>query len=167
MHSKWWRVAAMLVAGLAASATAWCVEPGQPAPQFELAGPNGPVSLSKLKGQLVYVDFWASWCGPCKQSFPWMNEMQAKYGPRGLRIVAIDLDANKADGEKFLAQVPANFTVAFDPKGDSAKRFEIKGMPSSMLVGPDGKVIKVHAGFREDERQALEAAIVAALPSQR
>jgi len=148
------------------SAAAWSVEPGQAAPQFELAGPNGPVALSKFKGQLVYVDFWASWCGPCKQSFPWMNEMQAKYGSRGLRIVAVNLDAKTPDGEKFLAQVPASFTVAFDPKGDSAKRYEIKGMPSSVLVGPDGRVIKTHAGFREDERQALEAAIVAALPPQ-
>lgn len=163
MHSKWCRAAAVVVAGLAFGAAAWCVEPGQPAPLFELAGPKGPVSLHKLKGKVVYLDFWASWCGPCRQSFPWMNEMQAKYGPRGLQIVGVNLDATTGDAEKFLAQVPAAFPVGYDAKGDSARRYEIKGMPSSVLVGADGKVIKVHAGFRAEERKALEDAIVAAL----
>lgn len=163
MYSKWYRAAVMLAASLVVSAAAWAVEPGQPAPLFELAGTKGTVALQKLKGKVVYVDFWASWCGPCKQSFPWMNEMQAKYGPRGLQIVGVNLDVKTADAEKFLSEVPAQFTVAYDPKGDTAKRYAIKGMPSSVLVSADGKVIKVHAGFREDERKALEDAIVAAL----
>jgi hypothetical protein len=92
-----------------------------------------------------------------------MNEMQAKYGARGLQIVGVNLDAQTGDAEKFLAQVPAAFAVAYDAKGDSARRYELKGMPSSVLVGPDGKVIKVHAGFRQEDRKALEDAIVAAL----
>jgi thiol-disulfide isomerase/thioredoxin len=163
MHSKWRRAAAVVMAGMAVGAAAWSVEPGQPAPLFELAGPKGTVSLQKLKGRVVYVDFWASWCGPCRQSFPWMNEMQAKYGARGLQIVGVNLDAQTGDAEKFLAQVPAAFAVAYDAKGDSARRYELKGMPSSVLVGPDGKVIKVHAGFRQEDRKALEDAIVAAL----
>ena len=157
------RAAVLAAAGLASCASAWSLEAGQPAPAFELAGPKAPVSLVQLKGKLVYVDFWASWCGPCKQSFPWMNDMQAKYGPRGLQIVGINVDAKTQDAEKFLAQVPASFAVAYDAKGDTPRRYEIKGMPSSVLVGPDGKVIKVHAGFRDDERKALEDAIVAAL----
>jgi cytochrome c biogenesis protein CcmG/thiol:disulfide interchange protein DsbE len=163
MHRKWYRAAVMLAAGLACGAAAWAVEPGQPAPAFELPGTKGPLVLQKLKGKVVYLDFWASWCGPCRQSFPWMNEMQAKYGPRGLQIVGVNLDAKATDAEKFLADVPAQFTVAYDPKGDTARRYAIKGMPSSVLIGADGKVIKVHAGFREDERRALEDAIVAAL----
>lgn len=165
MHDKWYRVA-VLAAGLMAGLAASAAEPGQPAPAFELPGSKGTVSLQTLKGRVVYVDFWASWCGPCKQSFPWMNEMQAKYGPRGLQVVGVNLDARTADAEKFLAEVPAHFAVAYDPKGDSARRYQIKGMPSSVLVGADGKVIKLHAGFREDERKALEDAIVAALAAQ-
>jgi thiol-disulfide isomerase/thioredoxin len=163
MYSKSYRAAVMLAASLVAGAAAWAVEPGQPAPQFELAGNKGSVALQQLKGKVVYLDFWASWCGPCKQSFPWMNEMQAKYGARGLHVVGVNLDAKTADAEKFLAEVPARFTVAYDPKGDTARRYAIKGMPSSVLVSADGKVIKVHAGFREDERRVLEEAIVAAL----
>ncbi len=150
-------------AALLGAAPAWSLEPGQVAPAIELAGTKGAVSLAKLQGKLVYVDFWASWCGPCKQSFPWMNEMQAKYGAKGLQVLAINVDAKREDADKFLAEVPANFLVAFDSKGDSPKQYQIKGMPSSVLVGPDGKVIQVHSGFRADERKALEDAIVASL----
>jgi peroxiredoxin len=92
-----------------------------------------------------------------------MNEMQAKYGAKGLQIVGINLDSKRADADKFLAEVPASFVVAFDAQGDTPKRYGVKGMPTSVLIGADGKVIQMHAGFREDERKALEDAIVAAL----
>lgn len=160
-----WRPACLALAGLWLAASAHALEPGQPAPALELPGLSAPVGLSKLKGKLVYVDFWVSWCGPCKQSFPWMNEMQAKYGPRGLQILAVNVDAKRSDADQFLTGTPANFLVAFDPAGDSPRRYEVKGMPSSVLVGPDGKVLHVHHGFRADERKALEDAIVAALAS--
>jgi cytochrome c biogenesis protein CcmG, thiol:disulfide interchange protein DsbE len=143
--------------------SAWALEPGQAAPSLELSGAGAPVNLAQLRGKVVFVDFWASWCGPCKQSFPWMNEMQAKYGAKGLQIVGVNLDAKRADADKFLAEVPANFRVAFDAQGDTPKRYQIKGMPSSVLVGPDGRVIQVHTGFRTEERKQLEDAIVAAL----
>jgi cytochrome c biogenesis protein CcmG/thiol:disulfide interchange protein DsbE len=153
--------AAALSAALVSSA--WALEPGQAAPALELPGSAAPVSLAQLRGKVVFVDFWASWCGPCKQSFPWMNEMQAKYGAKGLQIVGVNVDTKRADADKFLAEVPANFRVAFDAQGDTPKRYQIKGMPSSVLVGPDGNVIQVHTGFRADERKQLEDAIVAAL----
>lgn len=143
--------------------SAWALEPGQTAPTLDLPGSTAPVSLTQLRGKVVFVDFWASWCGPCKQSFPWMNEMQAKYGAKGLQIVGVNLDTKRADADKFLAEVPANFRVAFDAQGDTPKRYQIKGMPSSVLVGPDGRVIQVHTGFRAEERKQLEDAIVAAL----
>lgn len=123
-----------------------------------------PVDLANFKGKLTYVDFWASWCGPCRQSFPWMNEMQAKYGARGLQVVGINLDRKRDDAERFLAELPATFTIAFDAAGDSAKRFGVKGMPTSVLIGPDGKVLYMHTGFRNEERAQLEGRIAAALP---
>jgi cytochrome c biogenesis protein CcmG/thiol:disulfide interchange protein DsbE len=155
------------LAGMATAFRAHAVEAGQAAPAVELPGSKGPVSLAQWQGKLVYLDFWASWCGPCRQSFPWMNDMQARYGERGLQVVAVNLDARRGDGEKFLAQVPASFPVAFDPNGETARRYAIKGMPSSVLIGPDGRVVRVHEGFRPEQRQALEAAIVAALPAAR
>jgi len=160
------RVAAItlaLSACLLAALPAAAVDAGAPAPEFNLPGSRGAVSLAALKGKLVYLDFWASWCGPCRQSFPWMNEMQAKYGPKGLQIVGVNLDAKRADADKFLAEVPASFVLAFDAQGDTPRRYAVKGMPTSMLIGPDGKVLLVHTGFREEERKQLEEAITAAL----
>jgi cytochrome c biogenesis protein CcmG, thiol:disulfide interchange protein DsbE len=147
-------------------AGAHATDVGQAAPELELQGAAGAQKLSDLKGKVVYVDFWASWCGPCRQSFPWMNEMQAKYGPRGLQVVAVNLDAKRSDADQFLAQLPAQFALAFDSKGESARRFGVKGMPTSVLIGADGKVTAVHQGFREDERQVLEQRLVAALASR-
>jgi cytochrome c biogenesis protein CcmG/thiol:disulfide interchange protein DsbE len=157
-----WRAVAAAV-GVLVGANAWALEPGQPAPALELSGLSSQVSLSKLKGKVVYVDFWASWCGPCKQSFPWLNEMQAKYGAKGFQVIGVNVDAKRGDAETFLASTPAAFQIAFDPQGITPKSYQIKGMPSSVLVGPDGKVLFVHSGFRADERKELESAIVAAL----
>ncbi|MFL6664296.1 MAG: TlpA family protein disulfide reductase [Rhizobacter sp.] len=141
------------------------LDAGEPAPAVKLPGLRGtPVDLADFKGKLTYVDFWASWCGPCRQSFPWMNEMQAKYAARGLQVVGINLDRKRDDAERFLAELPATFTIAFDAAGDSAKRFGVKGMPTSVLVGPDGKVLYMHTGFRNEERAQLEGRIAAALP---
>ncbi|KNZ33863.1 MAG: thiol:disulfide interchange protein DsbE [Methylibium sp. NZG] len=143
------------------SVPASALTPGQTVPDIELG--TGAERLSKLKGKVVYVDFWASWCGPCRQSFPWMNEMQAKYGAKGLQIVGVNLDAKRADADQFLAQVPAKFSVGFDAKGESAKLFGVKGMPTSVLIGPDGKVLAVHQGFKDEDRKELEAKFVSAL----
>jgi cytochrome c biogenesis protein CcmG/thiol:disulfide interchange protein DsbE len=159
-----------LIQGLSLGLAALCGAPpaqaataGQPAPPLALAGTSGMVDLAAYKGRVVYLDFWASWCGPCKLSFPWLNEMQARHGARGLQVVAVNLDRQRALADAFLAQVPARFVLAFDPAGDSARRYAVQGMPSSVLIGTDGLVLQQHAGFRDEDRAGREAAIVAAL----
>jgi peroxiredoxin len=87
--------------------------------------------------------------------------MQAKFGPQGLRIVAINLDARRPDAQAFLAQVPANFELGFDAGGAAARQFGVKTMPSSVLVGADGKVVAVHQGFRKEDEAELERRIAA------
>ncbi len=154
-------VATLLFACL--TAPAWATNPGEPAPEIDLPGASIAAKLSELKGKVVYVDFWASWCGPCKQSFPWMNEMQKKYGPQGLQIVGLNVDAKREDADTFLKEFPAQFEVAFDSKGESAKKFKIKGMPTAFLVGKDGLVLNVHQGFRDKDRADLEAKFIEAL----
>jgi len=136
----------------------------EPAPAFTLPGTAGEVSLAALRGQLVYVDFWASWCVPCRRSFPWMNELHARYAERGLHIVAINLDQDREAAAAFLAATEPRFTIAWDPAGDSAERFGVIGMPSSWLIDADGRIVDNHVGFRARDREALEARIVAALP---
>lgn len=153
---------------LAAAAAGWPalvfgVEVGQPAPAFELPAPVGTVSLEALRGKVVLLDFWASWCVPCRHSFPWMNEMQSRHGGAGLHIVAVNVDRQRTEAEAFLRQLPARFAVAFDERGEVPRRYAIKGMPTSVLIGADGRVLGRHVGFREDDKPVLEAAIVDAL----
>jgi len=104
-------------------------------------------ALTKHKGEVIYLDFWASWCGPCRKSFPWMNDIEAEYKQQGFSVISINLDANKALATKFLNEMPASFTVIYDPKGKIAKHFKIQGMPSSLLIGRDGKIKSRHTGF--------------------
>lgn len=171
------RLSAMVVNGLAPllAVTAACVlalvpptahaaEVGQALPVASVPSAEGSaVPLHDGKARLTYVDFWASWCGPCRQSFPWMNRMQAKYGPQGLRIVAVNLDTSRADAQAFLKEVPATVTLGFDPKGEAARRVGVRAMPSSVLLGPDGKVLMQHSGFRAEDEAELESRIAAAL----
>ncbi len=133
------------------------------APEFALPGADGAVNLDQYRGKLVYLDFWASWCGPCKQSFPWMNEMQAKYGKQGLQVIGINLDMKSEDGRRFLSTTPASFIVAFDPNGDTPRKYQVKGMPTSVLIGRDGKIISEHMGFNNKDRGDLERIITSAL----
>ena len=161
------RLACVALACLLVATPAAAVETGQLAPAFSIPDVNGKaLQLSSLRGKLVYVDFWASWCAPCRRSFPWMNAMQDKYGDKGLAIVGINVDQRKADAEKFLAQVPAKFRVVYDAQGTAPKEYAVKGMPSSVLIDPEGRVLAVHAGFRDEDRDALESAIRSALPQR-
>ncbi len=155
----------LLVAiGLSLFATATLAqEVGTIAPDITLPGTKDPVTLTDFKGKVVYVDFWASWCGPCKQSFPFMNAMQTKYKAQGFEIIAVNVDAKTADATAFLTKVPAAFTVAFDPKGETPKRYKLKAMPSSYLIGRDGKVVAVHQGFKAEDTADLEKRIAQAL----
>ena len=130
---------------------------GEPAPALALptAG-DARLALPELRGKVVYVDFWASWCGPCKRSFPWMNELVQRYGKDGFAGVAVNVDRKRSDAERFLAQVPAQFTVVYDSAGVTPAAWAVKGMPSSFLIDRKGRVAAVTQGFRDDEKAGVE-----------
>lgn len=136
---------------------------GQPAPELSAEGPQGPLRLAQFRGQFVYLDFWASWCGPCRQSFPWLNTMHERYAAQNLRIVAINVDQRREDAQRFLARHPANFLVAYDSEGQTPRAYAVKTMPSSVLIDGQGRVLMRHQGFREEEAPALEAELRRAL----
>lgn len=159
--------ALVALSGLYISTSALALDVGNQAPDFELSSAQGPVKLSNNLGKVIYLDFWASWCGPCRESFPWMNAMQAKYKQKGLQVIAINLDANNNDAQKFLAEHAAQFTVLFDPKGATPRQYGVKGMPTSFLINKDGKVLVQHKGFNEAARAELERNILAALEGQK
>ena len=116
-----------------------------------------PLDLTALQGRVVYLDFWASWCGPCKQSFPWMQTMKAAYEGQGLTVIAVDLDTDRADADRFLDQFKPTFDVRFDPQGEYAEFFKIGGMPSSVLIDRHGVKRFTHIGFRPADGPLYEA----------
>jgi thiol-disulfide isomerase/thioredoxin len=110
------------------------------------------------KGKVVYLDFWASWCVPCRKSFPWLNELAAKY-PDDLVVVGINVDNERASADRFLAKYPAHFPLVFDPKGRIAGGYRLEGMPSSVILDRDGKVVHRHIGFRDDHVPEYELVV--------
>lgn len=135
----------------------------RPAPPFTLSTGKTTVSLDSLRGRVVMVDFWASWCGPCHHSFPWMAAMHRKYSDQGLTIVAINLDKSPEAAAGFLAATPAPFTILYDPTGKTAAAYHVQGMPTTVLVGRDGKIRTTHIGFEPAKAAAFEALIQEAL----
>jgi cytochrome c biogenesis protein CcmG/thiol:disulfide interchange protein DsbE len=152
-------VVAFALVLLAGTARLHAAEAGSVAPAFDLPGGDGPVKSSAYRGKAIYLDFWASWCGPCRRSFPWMNEMQEKYGKQGLQVIAVNVDRKNEDAQRFLARVPARFVLAYDPAGETPRRYGVKAMPSSALIAPDGKIVFMHSGFDDDEKADLESRI--------
>ncbi len=129
-----------------------------PAPDFNLPTVDGKtVKLSDFKGQVVYVDFWATWCPPCRKSFPWMESMHQKYKDLGFKIIAVNLDGKREVMEDFVKSMHSTFTVAHDADGSVAETFQVKAMPSSYLIDRAGNIVRSHAGFRDKDMDELEA----------
>lgn len=136
-------------------------------PELALSASEGAAVLAREasgnRWRASWIDIWASWCGPCKLSFPWMNEMHERYAAVGLRVVAINVDTRAADAQRFLQSHPAKFALAMDPSGSVPKLLEAKAMPSSWLVRPDRSLVLAHRGFRLEDRAEMERAIRGAL----
>jgi thiol-disulfide isomerase/thioredoxin len=135
----------------------------QKAPGFTLASDNGKVSLSAYRNKVVYVDFWASWCKPCLKSFSFMNNMEKRYGKKGFKIIAINLDSERSAASSFLKKHPAKFTIAYDPEGVTPNKYKLKVMPTSYLIDRKGNIVNIHKGFKDSQTQKLEKFIVQTL----
>ncbi len=129
------------------------------APDFPIPARAGAATLQDLRGRVVYLDFWASWCTPCRKSFPWMNEMAARYADQGLEIISVNLDKERALAEKFLREMPASFVVVYDPAGRLAEQYGLIGMPTSYLIDRRGEVRQRHVGFHVRSQDAYESEI--------
>lgn len=140
-------------------------EIGQPAPSFTLPAlqTEQPVTLKQFAGKVVYVDFWASWCAPCRTSFPLLNELYGKLKSQGFEVVGVNLDEDKANAEKFLKEFPVTFNVLRDAKGEWADQFVVESMPTSFIIDKQGVVQHIHHGFTSGDIKELEQKITSLL----
>ncbi len=121
------------------------------------------LDLAAYRGRVVVVDFWASWCKPCRASIPWLNQMRSRYGAQGLVIIGVNVDAERADADRFLHDIPAEFDVIYDPQGTLAEQFGLQAMPSSFVYDRSGKLVRTNYGFRENRRQEHETELASLL----
>lgn len=128
-----------------------------PPPQCNLTALDGKKveDWSTLKGEVVYVDFWASWCPPCIQSFPFMTQLTDEFKEKGLHVIGVNLDENSQDAINFLKQHPVNFSVLMDETKRCAEDFGVIAMPSTYIIDKNGLVRHIHRGFRAGEMEEL------------
>ncbi|WP_297324892.1 TlpA disulfide reductase family protein [Nitrosomonas sp.] len=115
--------------------------------------------LQELKGKVVYMDFWASWCPPCVKSFSFLNQLDHELKDKGLHVIGINLDEKVADAQEFLAKNPVDFSIVADLSKQCAKGLEVMAMPTSYLIDRKGNIRHIHQGFRPDESEKLRALI--------
>src|SRR5215467_9715639 len=149
MTLKFARAALVALAAIGPTPAAWSVASGDAAPacSAQLLDGARTVSLADYRGKVVYLDFWASWCAPCRESFPFMNELQRDLAGKGLQIVAVSVDKTADDAKRFLARYPASFTIVLDAAATCPAAFRLEGMPSSYVIDRSGAVPAVHVGF--------------------
>ena len=132
-------------------------EVGQSLPNCtaSLATTATAIDFSAYKGKVVLVDFWATWCPPCKQSMPFLNSLRNQRLQDGFEIIAINVDENSDEANQFLQQNPVDYIMAFDPNGSCPASFGVKAMPSSYLVDKTGKIRMIHLGFRDEDQSTI------------
>lgn len=150
---------------------ALATEEGMQAPDFTLPGVReneSEVTLSDLRGEIVYVDFWASWCAPCLRSLPEVNTLYERYKDQGFSVIAITIDDPVEDALDFLLdmETPLAYRVALDQTAEVMDQYAVVGMPTSFLIDREGVVRMVHKGFREGDTELLEQKLTALLAEQ-
>ncbi len=162
-----WLALLLLLLGFAVQAES--VKEGQLAPALNLpllgARADESMSLEALRGKVVYLDFWASWCGPCRLSFPQLEALRQELGPRGFEVLAVNVDEFEDDALAFLDAVPVTYPVVRDADADSPARYGILGMPTGFLLDREGVVKRVHQGYRRSDGEKLRKEIVQLLES--
>lgn len=157
-----WASLALLLLGLSGRAEVKVGDPFPPLLRNQLVLLGG-TEIPAFDGRVTLIDFWASWCAPCKASFPALGKLQVEFGPRGFQVLAISLDEKPAAAAAFWKKMAPPFTGLHDARQELVRQVVVPAMPTSYLVGPDGRIRSVHAGFRGDVSQ-LRKEIEALLP---
>ncbi len=152
--------ALLLVASILLAAPVWAVEVGEPMPAFQQPGLGHGKMLNSnyFAGKVLYLDFWASWCGPCRISLPTMDKLYREFNDQGFEVVAVNVDKNLNDAKRFLKQHPVSYYLVTDD-GSLPRRYGVKGMPTAYLIDRQGRVRRIHEGFRPGDEQSLRLQI--------
>jgi peroxiredoxin len=160
--SRWIPLASALlglgITALPTAAAAADIAPGMAAPAFQLNSSAGkPVGLAGLKGQVVLINFWASWCGPCRQEMPILDQLYRSYQAAGFTLLGVNVEPDASDARKFLKATPVSFPILFDPTSAVSMLYQVSGMPSTVIVDREGKVRYIHHGYKPgDEGEYLD-----------
>ena len=142
------------------------LDAGNLAPTFSLPSlrADAPdISLEGYRGKVLYVDFWASWCGPCRKSLPQLNQLRSELGEQGFEIIAVNVDEFVEDALAFLERYPVDYPLAYDGDGSIAKLYKVRGMPTSYLVNRRGELVYIHEGFRDGDIDDIRSKVTALL----
>jgi len=140
---------ACALAGVLATTVSLAGDGSGPAADFRLDARGGKqVGLKDLKGKVVMINFWATWCGPCRQEMPLLEQMHKKYGPMGFTMVGINVEEDSSGAEAWLAKTPVSFPILFDRQNAVSKLYNVSGMPSSVLIDRKGQVRYLHRGYK-------------------
>jgi peroxiredoxin len=153
-------VAMAAAAGLPLAATAAAPAAGQPAPDFALRGLDGQnLRLREQRGHVVLLNFWASWCGPCREEMPQLSRLHDKYRAAGLQLLGVNVDDDASNAASVATKLAVKFPVLLDTDKQVSKLYDISAMPSTVLIDRDGRVRHLHKGYREGTAQAYEQQI--------
>lgn len=146
-----------LMVGAILATPALAIAPAGPAPKFQLASMAGkPVSLDQYKGQVVMLNFWASWCGPCRQEMPILEKLHTKYKPMGFTMIGVNVEPDSGEAAKWLQGTPVTFPILFDTKSDVSKLYSVASMPSTVIIDRKGNLRWLHRGYKPgDENEYL------------
>ena len=141
-------IGALLASGLS-SANTTTVNVGAEAPDFALRSAAGPnLRLSEHRGQVVMINFWATWCGPCRQEMPKLDEIFARYEPAGFTLLGVNIDEDSAQAQRLADELGVSFPLLFDDEQDVSRLYDVQAMPMTVMVDRAGKVRSVHYGYR-------------------
>jgi thiol-disulfide isomerase/thioredoxin len=159
---------AFLVAIMTLSPAASPLGTGEPAPACSARALSDGAALdpTAFRGQVLYLDFWASWCGPCRESFPFMNALDNEFRDKGLRIVAISVDKTAEEARRFLERYPARFDLGLDVAAACPAAYQLPGMPTSFLIDRAGVIRAVHPGFRSSDAPEIRRQVLDALAAR-
>lgn len=153
----WLAVACLLLSGVAGALTSL---PGQLAPDFVLKSDSGEnLRLSELRGQVVMINFWASWCGPCREEMPFLDELYTRYREAGFAVLGVNMDEEAATAHKMAKRLGVSFPVMHDARNAVSKLYDVDAMPATVMVDRDGRVRAVHRGFRDGTAERYQAEV--------